>query len=273
MNAPSLRKYKLLIAYDGTHFGGWQRQPNALSIQELIEKALSTSLRKNVAIVGAGRTDQGVHALEQVAHFSTEIPFDPKKLRLSLNGLLPSDIRITDVLPVSSSFHARYSAKGKIYRYHLYLSDVVSPFRRPYVLPLSYKIDKDLLHRALPYFIGKHDFTSFSNEAHKGSAGKNPVRTLHRIDVFEEGEELILEFEGEGFLYKMVRNIVGTLIDVARRKIPLEELPKIFEAKDRRKAGAAAPARGLFLVKVLYESDNFSNEGECKTPERDPSCI
>jgi tRNA pseudouridine38-40 synthase len=257
----------MLIAYDGTHFGGWQRQPNTLSIQELIEKALTTVLRCKTAIVGSGRTDQGVHALEQVAHFSTPNPLVPGQLRLSLNALLPSAIRITEILQVSPSFHARYSAKGKIYRYHLFLGPVISPFRRPYALHLSYQIDKKLLHQAATYFVGKHDFTSFSNEAHKGSASKNAIRTLHRVDCFEEGEELILELEGEGFLYKMVRNIVGTLIDVARGKLPIEEIPKIFAAKDRRLASAAAPAHGLFLVKVLYDEKSCSKEGECNTPE------
>lgn len=252
-------KFKLLISYDGTSFGGWQVQPNASSIQMHIQNALSIALRTKTHITGSGRTDSGVHALEQVAHFSydpqnsSEKALDLYKLRASLNGLLPVDIRIKTILPTTDDFHARYSATGKIYRYALHLNPVCNPFNRLYSYHLPYPINLDLLQKASKLFIGTHDFTSFSNEPHRGSASHNPVRTLTRLEMIKEEEGIYLEFEGNGFLYKMVRNIVGTLLDVARGKLILENIPAIFNAKDRKAAGPTAPPHGLFLVRVIYE--------------------
>lgn len=218
----------------------------------MIEKALTTALHMPMAVFGSGRTDSGVHSLGQTAHFSYTDPVDLRKLQHSLNGLLPPDIRIKSLSKATDDFHARFSARGKIYRYRLHKSPIASPFTRLYAYHLPYPIDLPLLQKAKEHFIGKHDFTSFSNEAHKGSAANNAVRTIKRIDLIEIGEEIHLEFEADGFLYKMVRNITGTLLDVARGKIPLEEIPKILSAKDRRKAGTCAPAHGLFLVEVIY---------------------
>lgn len=218
----------------------------------MIENALSLALHTKCKLVGSGRTDSGVHALEQVAHFSMEKEFDLKALLRSLNGLLPPDIRIHHIKEAPSDFHARYSAKGKVYRYHLNVGKIANPFTRLYSYHLPYPINFALLERAAPYFVGEHDFSSFVNEADRGSARKNPVRTIHRIEVCKKGEEIEIEFEGNGFLYKMVRNIVGTLLDISRGHIPLEDLPSIFEAKDRSRAGSCAPAHGLFLVKVFY---------------------
>ncbi len=245
-------KYKIKIAYDGTNYSGWQEQLNSESIQSLIEKALSTILRTYTSIAGSGRTDAGVHALAQVAHFVTEKSLDKKKTLFSLNALLPSDIRILDMEEVAPSFHARYSATSKTYHYHLHLDSSLNPFKRLYSYHVPHKVDLDLLKEAAKYFVGKHDFSSFAHKADQGSAAKDPVRTIYRLDIIEEEGGVRLEFEGEGFLHKMVRNITGTLLDISRRKIPLEELPKIFEAKDRKKAGLAAPAEGLFLIKVTY---------------------
>ncbi len=252
MQKSSPYKYKLLIAYQGTRYSGWQVQPNATSIQFLIEEAMFTVLRKNTHVTGSGRTDRGVHALEQVAHFSTDTDIDTDKLSFSLNGLLPLDIRILSIETAAPDFHARYSATGKIYHYYILEKGVQNPFKHHYATPLSYPLDHQILKKAAHYFIGKHDFTSFSNEAHKGSASRNAVRTLKRLDIFKREGEIVLEFEADGFLYKMVRNIVGTLLDVARGKIPLDDIPHIFEAKDRKKAGSCAPPQGLFLVKIHY---------------------
>lgn len=247
-----MQKYKLTIAYDGTRFGGWQIQPNATSIQSLIQNALQTALRTPIALVGSGRTDSGVHAMGQIAHFSVAEPVSIQPLHTSLNGLLPLDIRILEITPADEDFHARFSAKGKIYHYHLDRALVCNPFTRNYSYHLPYPIDLDLLKKEAHFFTGMHDFTSFSNEAHKGSAARNPIRTLHRLDVVEKEGEIVLEFEGDGFLYKMVRNITGTLLDIARGKIPPGTTPHIFKWKDRSKAGTTAPAHGLFLMKVLY---------------------
>jgi tRNA pseudouridine38-40 synthase len=246
-------KYKLIISYDGTDFGGWQVQHNSVSIQHLIQEALQTILRTPTLLTGASRTDAGVHALGQVAHFSVENEIDPQKLLASLNGLLPATIRIHAVACVDPAFHARYDALGKIYHYHLSLQRTLPPFKRLYTTQVLYPLDFALMQQASKQFVGTHDFTSFANE---GGAALTKTRTLHRLDLFHEPAEgdVRLEFEGDGFLYKMVRNIVGTLLDVGRGHINLEELPSIFAAKDRKRAGISAPPQGLFLVKVHYSS-------------------
>lgn len=255
--------YKLILAYDGTQYGGWQIQPNAPSIQEHLQEALATILRHPVIVIGSGRTDAGVHAHAQVAHFKTPQEMDLGKVRHSLNGLLPPDIRIKTIERTAPRFHAQHSATGKTYHYHFDLGVVQEPFSRLYALHVRGKINLDNLVEAIPLFIGTHDFTSFSNEAHSGSAAKDPVRTIRRLDYFLNGEKLRLEFEGNGFLYKMVRNIVGTLLEVGHGKKNKEEIPLIFAARDRRSAGPAAPPHGLFLWEVRYaDTDSFISRSE-----------
>ncbi len=245
-------KYKITIAYDGTHYGGWQVQTNSTSIQTLIENALSTALRIPTTVTASGRTDAGVHALGQVAHFTYDQPLDLHRLLASLGGLLPQDIRVLHLDPAEENFHARFSAKSKIYHYHLHLDRIPDPFKRLYSTHVVHPVDISLLQNSARAFVGTHDFTSFANEADTGSAAKDPVRTLMRLDVLHETGGVRLEFEANGFLYKMVRNITGTLLDITAGKIRLESLPEIFLAKDRRLAGKAAPPQGLFLVKVNY---------------------
>lgn len=240
------------IAYDGTHYGGWQAQLNSTSIQTLIQNALETVLRVPISLTGSGRTDAGVHALGQIAHFCFE-DLDLYKLIFSLNALLPKDIRIHTIELAPDRFHARYDATGKIYRYHLHLNPVMNPFKKLYTFHVREKIDLSLLQQATQLFIGTHDFTSFTNKPNQGSASNGAIRHLKRVDLVTESEGVYLELEANGFLYKMVRNIVGTLLDVAASRIPLANIPTIFSAKDRKKAGFTAPAQGLFLVKVLYD--------------------
>lgn len=245
--------YKLTIAYEGTSYSGWQVQPNGISIQGVIEEALCKILQEKVRLIGSGRTDAGVHALGQVAHFKTE-----KKLNLhgfygSLNSLLPKQIRILNLEYLKTPFHAQHSAKSKTYRYHLYLDKVLNPFRRAFVWHVPFAFDLNALCEAKKHLIGTHDFTSFCNEASKGASAKDPVRTLFRVDVIREDGGIALEFEGDGFLYKMVRNMVGVLVDCAIGKKAPEEVLEILNAKDRRKASQAAPPQGLFLVEVCYE--------------------
>lgn len=244
----------MLITYDGSNYGGWQVQSNTLSIQGLIENALSITIKEPISIIGSSRTDAGVHALGQVAHFITKETLNTYKIQHSLNGILPKEIRILELHSVSDEFHARYSATGKTYHYHLHLHPVLDPFSRLYSWHIPHKIDLSFLMEAIPLFIGTKDFTSFANEAHKGAASKNGIRTLKRIDVVEEPYGVRLEFEGTGFLYKMVRNITGTLLDIAMGKITKQEIESIFTSKDRKMAGKAAPAQGLFLVKIDYEN-------------------
>lgn len=250
-------KIKLLIAYDGTAYSGWQIQnlkgigPDPISIQGELNKALKTFLGVPVKTVGAGRTDAGVHAEGQVVHFTSEEPVDPYRLLRSLNGLLPDDIRVKEVEQVEDAFHALYSAKRKVYHYHLTLSQVQEPFSRRYAYHVRKKIDVELLRQAASWLVGTHDFTSFANH---GGSHHHAVRTLYRVEVVEEKGGVRLEFEGNGFLYKMVRNLTGLLLEVASGKLPVQAMSSIFAAKDRRKAPRAVPPHGLFLVHVGYDS-------------------
>ncbi len=245
-------KYKMTIAYDGTNYGGWQVQPNAVSIQALIVQALGVILRIPTSIIGSGRTDAGVHALGQAAHFTMNRPIDISKTIASLNGLLPDEIRILEIVEVPTNFHARYSAVSKTYHYRLHLDKVPDPFKIRYAYHVPHPIDLSLLKDAASQFIGVHDFTSFANAANRGTAAKDAVRTIQRLDVIQEPGGVRLEFEGDGFLYKMVRNIVGTLLDICAGKIAKDQIPIILSAKDRRLAGRSAPPHGLYLVKVKY---------------------
>jgi len=247
-----LKNYKLIIAYDGSNYGGWQVQPNSTSIQELMQKAIETIVRDTITLIGSGRTDAGVHAIGQVAHFKIEKELDLKKFSHSLNGILPIDIRVLHVEQVPLDFHSQRSAKSKIYHYHIHNHPVQNPFKRHYSLHIRDKIDISLLQQAASLFVGKHDFTSFANESHQGCAAKNPVRNILRLDVVQDGDDIRLEFEADGFLYKMVRNIVGTLLEVIKGRRSLDDIPRLLAARDRTQAGQAAPAHALFLHKVKY---------------------
>ncbi len=243
-----MTKYKVKISYDGTRYSGWQIQPSGLSIQQVLQETLSRILQESISVTGSGRTDAGVHAIGQIAHFSADVDNQRRLLR-SLNGLLPPDIRIHSIEEVSEDFHARYSARGKIYHYHLWLEETHHPLKRHHHLHHPYPLDIDRLKHGAAHLVGTHDFTSFANSPTEGSVAKNPVRTIYRIDCIPQEGGMRLEFEGEGFLYKMVRNIVGTLLDRDR----VDQIPKILAARDRRNAGRAAPPHGLFLVEVHYD--------------------
>ncbi len=245
-------RYKLVLSYDGTRYSGWQIQPNAPSIQGKLQAVLEGILQESAYPVGAGRTDAGVHAHAQVAHFNCEKEPDLRRLFLALNGLLPDDIRAVSVEKVPDEFHSRYSANLKEYHYHICTRPYVSPFLRPYRIHMRTPMDLTLLRDAASQFLGIHDFTTFGNVTRPGTKKRNPIRSIDRLDVIETEDGLRLEFEGPGFLYKMVRNITGCLIRTATGKDDLADIPELFEAKDRRALGMAAPARGLFLVRVGY---------------------
>ncbi|MBN2479274.1 MAG: tRNA pseudouridine(38-40) synthase TruA [Parachlamydiales bacterium] len=247
-----VKKYKITLSYDGTNYFGFQVQKNETTIQKVLEDALFLVLRKKTKIFGSGRTDTNVHALAQVCHFELDENFDSKNLLYSLNSVLPKDIRIYLIEEVKMDFHARFSAIGKIYHYHISLKDFEDPFKRLYSFKPFYKIDVDLLKKAAKKFIGKKDFSAFANKQTKGAAKNSPIKHLKRLDVIETEDGLRLEFEADGFLYKMVRNIVGTMLDVASEKISIDDIDKIFDSKDRKKASAPAEAKGLFLAKVIY---------------------
>lgn len=243
--------YKMVIQYDGTPFSGWQVQPNGVSIQQKIQDAIFIITKETVNVTGSGRTDAGVHALGQTAHFHTNKSLNLYAFQNSLNALLPPQIRIKEIVPTVSTFHARYSAVKKTYRYNITLTPYQNPFNRLYTWHLRDKIDLDLFKEAAQQLLGTHDFTSFANEAHTGSASKDPVRTLMQLSINESDDGIYLELEADGFLYKMVRNIVGTLVDIAAGRLT-SSIPEILAAKDRRQAGTTAPAQGLFLWKVDY---------------------
>ena len=245
-------RYLLTIAYDGTHYSGWQVQSNATCIQPLIQHSLQTALRTTLELTGSSRTDAGVHALGQIAHFDVPFEIDLILLRRSLNALLPADIRILEVRPVSDTFHARYSATSKVYHYRLHLDPVLDPFKRLYCHPIFGSFDRSRLKAAVGQFIGTKDFTSFAN-VKKGTV--NPIRTLYRLDVVDEPGGMRLEFEGNGFLYKMVRNLTGALLAIGSYKLNPDEIESIFSAKDRTQAPPTAPAKALTLMQIHYGLD------------------
>ncbi|GFR35257.1 tRNA pseudouridine(38-40) synthase TruA [Thermobrachium celere] len=244
-----MRNIKLIIEYDGTNYVGWQKQKNGLSISEVIEDAIFKITKQSVNLIGSGRTDAGVHARGQVANFLIETKIPADKLKDAINSKLPSDISIISSEEVDESFHARYSSKGKWYSYTILNRVEPSPFYNKYAAHIKYKLDLDKMIKASKYLIGQHDFAAFKSE---GSSVKTTVRTIYKIDINKDGDIIRLDFEGDGFLYNMVRIITGTLIDVGRGKIQTEDVQKILNSKDRRNAGFTAPACGLCLEKVYY---------------------
>ena len=254
-------RYKILISYDGTPFGGWQIQPNTYSIQKCLEEALSLLLKEKIQVIGSGRTDAGVHARGQVAHFSTSKPISDNFLT-RFNHLLPAEIAILGFSLVQNDFHARFHALLKTYHYHIDYGTILSPFKRRFYTHLNDSLELDLLKKALSYFVGTHDFSSFANQK---KTPCHPIKTIYAIELKKENHQAFcLEFIGNGFLYKMVRNIVGTLIYVAQQKISLREIPMIFNAKNRRYVPPPAPPQGLFLHKVTYPQTGKFSEN-CKS--------
>ena len=244
-----MRNIKLTIEYDGTWYHGWQIQPNVETIQGTIEGKLAQITGGAVRLVASGRTDTGVHAMGQVAHFKTHSSLDVLSFLRGLNGLLPGDIRIKDVEEVDEAFHARFSAKGKVYEYRIFNGELPSPFHRHFSWFVPGKLDLVSMREAAMKLKGSHDFSSFCST---GSDHLSHIREIYAIDVGMRGDFIIIGVEANAFLKQMVRNIVGTLVEVGRRKLTPSQFGDILEARDRRRAGIAAPAQGLFLVRVNY---------------------
>ena len=244
-----MRNIKLTIEYDGKDFYGWQKQPNKLNIQGEIEKAIYNITKEEVDLIGSGRTDAGVHALGQIANFKTNSNISIEKLPLALNSQLKNSIIIKKAEVVDERFHSRYNAKQKTYRYIINNSQCGTAIYRnlEYCFPIELDVEK--MKEATKYFEGEHDFKAFKSS---GTSGKNSVRTIYKAIVKKEGERIIIELTGNGFLYNMVRIISGTLLDVGMGKIAPDEIEDIIESKDRQKAGKTLPAHGLYLVEVLY---------------------
>lgn len=245
------RRLKLIIAYDGTPFAGWQSQSHRNTIQDHVERAFERVLGKAVRVHGAGRTDSGVHALAQCAH--VDLPNDrlstPRWIQ-ALNASLPPAIRVLRCRYVSNDFHARISAKGKIYRYRIWLAPVLPPFEYRRAWHITGPIDPNVLEKAAKHFIGTHDFAAFA--ANRGKPEENTIRTIHSVRVRQKGPCVTIEFDGNGFLYKMVRLIVGALVKYALGRMPIGDLTTRLHSGQAGQARFAAPAEGLCLVRVRY---------------------
>ncbi len=246
-----MKNILIKIEYDGRNFVGWQsqRSKSSASIQETIEQALKKILREKVVLTGSGRTDSGVHASGQVANFNTNSLLSPEKIKMGLNGLLPPEISITSIKEVSKSFHAQFSAKSKLYRYTVFNRKERSVFEKNYSYHIYTPLKVDLMREETEVLLGKHDFRSFQAS---DKLKKSSVRRVRKIKITQKNDFIFIDIEAEGFLYNMVRNIAGTLIDIGRGKLPAGSMKKILLAKDRRKAGPTAPAKGLCLIKVNY---------------------
>lgn len=245
-----MRNIKLTIEYDGKDFNGWQKQPNKLNIQGEIERAIYNITKEEVDLIGSGRTDAGVHALGQVANFKTNSQISIEKLPLAINSQLKNSIVIKEAEEVNERFHSRYNAKHKTYRYIINNSKCGTAIYRNLEYSYPFKLDVEKMKQASKYFEGEHDFKAFKSS---GTSSKNSVRTIYKAIVKQEGEKIIIELTGNGFLYNMVRIISGTLLDVGLGKIRAEEIPEIIESKDRQRAGKTLPAHGLYLVEVKYD--------------------
>ncbi len=244
-----MQKYKILIQYLGTRYQGWQIQGREPTIQLALTDAVEKVTRERVSVVGSGRTDSGVHALGQVAHFRLDGRQDTGRLKRALNGVLPEDIRILRLTPVAASFHAQKDAQKKRYLYRIYDGDVLGPFFWGRVFHSHHQLDSQRMAQAAGLILGRHDFTGF---AASRSSARDKRRTVLRSQVRRRGRHLSYVIEGDGFLHHMVRNIVGTLLEVGRCRRPAEDMPAILKAGDRRLAGPTAAPWGLYLSRVWY---------------------
>ncbi|WP_338471360.1 tRNA pseudouridine(38-40) synthase TruA [Niallia sp. XMNu-256] len=245
-----MQRYKCTISYDGTLFSGYQVQPKTRTVQREIESVLMKIHKgQEIKVTASGRTDAGVHAKGQVIHFDSPLSIPMDRWRMALQSLLPEDIAIIQVEKVHSSFHARFDAIGKEYRYFIKRTAISDPFSRNYQFQYQYDLNIDLMRKAASYLIGTHDFTSFCSAK---TEVEDRVRTVTEIEIFEEGDVVIFRFAGNGFLYNMVRILVGTLLEVGKGNICPEEMVEILQAKDRGQAGKTAPPQGLYLWKVDY---------------------
>jgi len=247
------KKYQLVIAYDGTGYQGWQVQTIGTGVQELVETALAKLFPSKPRLHSSSRTDTGVHALGMVAHFSVPVPearLTGRKLSLALNAHLPEDIRVRSAKFARATFHARFDAGGKQYRYFVWNHPAMNPLLRRTAWHVPRPLDLPKMRSAAKLFVGTHDFRSFT--ANPGYARESTVRRLTRCDVVKAGSEIRFIIEGDGFLYKMCRGMVGTLVQAGLGKFPPEEIKTMLAKTDRRVAGMTAPAQGLVLWRVYY---------------------
>jgi tRNA pseudouridine38-40 synthase len=246
-------RYKAIVSYDGTNFHGFQKQPKGRTVQEELEKTLTKMANgETINVQGSGRTDAGVHAVGQVIHFDYPQERPLERMRFALDTQTPEDISCRSVEIVDESFHARYMTHEKTYQFKVDIGKPRSPFKRFYASYFPYPVDIKKIERALPDLLGTHDFTSFCAS---GSSVEDKTRTIYeaRLEVNSAGDELTFTFRGDGFLYKMIRILVGTLLKIGNDRLPVDCLPKIIAARDRNLAGPTAHPEGLYLVEVKYK--------------------
>jgi tRNA pseudouridine38-40 synthase len=244
-----MRNIQVFVEYDGTAYCGWQKQINGISIQEKLMESIYAVTKEMAKITGSGRTDAGVHAWEQSANFYTESKIPVNRIPLALNSHLPKDIRIVGAAEKDEAFHSRYHAKGKVYEYIVLNRPYASALDRNRSWHVREKLDIDKIEKAMTFFIGAYDFTTFSSVK---SQVRDKVRNVTGFEVTRDGFALCFRIEGDGFLYNMVRIIIGTLIEVGRGRIDAERIPDMIKGKNRALSGPTAPPQGLYLKKVIY---------------------
>ena len=248
-----MQTYKLTLAYDGTDYSGWQVQLNGTAVQEIVERAVERIFGEKARVHGSGRTDAGVHALGQVAHFQVpkaKAKIPPASLRGALNGALPRDVRVLKVERAAADFHARFEAHEKTYRYQIFCGDVMDPFLRRWAAHSPHRLDVGAMRRAARVLAGRHDFAAFA--ANPRREQETTVRTLKRLSVARRGKLVTITAVADGFLYKMVRSLAGALLRVGTGKLTVADIERILKSKTRTARVETAPPQGLFLVKVRY---------------------
>ena len=245
-----MKNIKLTIEYDGKEYNGWQKQPNKLNIQGEIERAIQNITGEQVELIGSGRTDAGVHAFGQVANFKIDSDFPIEKMAIAINSQLKKSIRIKKTEEVSQEFHSRYNCHSKTYQYVIDNSEQGSAIYRGLSYHVPQELDVEKMQKAVTYFVGEHDFSSFKSS---GTSSKSSVRTIYKAELKQDGDRIIIELTGNGFLYNMVRIIAGTLVDVGIGKIEPNEIPEIIKMQRRENAGKTLPPNGLYLMKVMYQ--------------------
>ena len=250
-------KFALVIEYDGTDFSGWQRQSHVLTIQEVVEQAISQVADHEIGVACAGRTDTGVHALAQVVHFETNAERELRSWLLGINSNLPPSVVVKNIIPVAYDFHARFSAQARTYRY-LVLNQAVRPALLAHRVTWErVHLEVERMHEAAQYLIGEHDFTSFRALA---CQAKHPVRQIHSLQVERQGSLIAMEVKANGFLHHMVRNLAGVLMSIGRGEHPVSWCKQVLDQKNRACAGITAPAQGLYFMAVEYDPKYQINE-------------
>ena len=245
-----MKRVKLIVAYDGTNYHGWQVQDNGITIEEVLNRPISELVQEDIKVIGASRTDAGVHACGNVAVFDTESRIPGDKFSFALNQRLPEDIRIQESCEVDADFHPRYADTVKTYEYNILNRRFELPSKRLYAAFCYYPMDIERMNQAAAYLVGEHDFKSFCSA---GAQVQTTVRTIYAVNVTKEDDMVHIRITGNGFLYNMVRIIAGTLMQVGTGLMEPEQLKGILEARDRSKAGPTAVAKGLTLVEIRYE--------------------